>query len=138
MSIPFLEQEETTEELPLFKEFAWDFMNDKFILENKRLKVLEGLEAIEVWIYKALKTERYKYLAYDSSYGSEHMTFIGHVITPEKKSDLKRFYKEALLINPYIEGLENLEVTVRNDSVTISGDVLTIYGKVELGGLFEG
>ena len=44
----------TEEDLPLYKEYAWDFDTDKFIYDNAGNHVLgEGNEAIKVWIYKA-------------------------------------------------------------------------------------
>ena len=47
----------TEEDLPLYQEYAWNFDIDKFIYDNAGNHVLvEGNEAIKVWIYKALKT----------------------------------------------------------------------------------
>lgn len=47
----------SAEELPLFKEYAWDFETDKFRYDgNGNHILLTGNEALEVWIYKALTT----------------------------------------------------------------------------------
>ena len=41
------------EDLPLYKEYAWVFDTDKFIYDNAGNHVLvEGNEAVKVWIYK--------------------------------------------------------------------------------------
>ena len=40
------------EELPIFKEFAWDFDKDEKVIENGDFKIVERNEAIKVWIYK--------------------------------------------------------------------------------------
>ena len=54
-----------TSDLPTPKEYAWDFENDCFLYDaDGRLKIVEGDEAIKIWIYKALSTERFRYLAY--------------------------------------------------------------------------
>ena len=63
--------------LAIFKEYAWDFVNDRFIYENGSHKVVAENEALKVWIYKTLKTERWRYRAYDNSYGIELEQFIG-------------------------------------------------------------
>ena len=69
------------QDLPLFKEFAWDFDNDCFLYDKSGKHILlEGTEAIKVWVYKALATERYTYLAYSWQYGIEIKPFIGMVM----------------------------------------------------------
>ena len=118
---------------PLYREIAWDFKRDIPILENGDFKIVEGNEAIKVWVYKALLVPRYNYSIYSWNYGSELMDLIGKAYTPSlTKEEAKRYIKEALLINPYI-----LEVTVTdtsfNDGV-LSADIklLTIYGESEV------
>ena len=81
-SVPDTASEETTEdELPLLKEYAWDFEQDKFRYDgNGNHIIVTGQEALKVWIYKALKTERYEHEAYSWSYGVELKPFIGKVM----------------------------------------------------------
>jgi hypothetical protein len=93
---------------PLYREVAWDFKRDIPILENGDFKIVEGNEAIKVWVYKALLVPRYNYSVYSWNYGSELMDLIGKAYTPQlTKSEAKRYIEEALKINPYI-----LEVNV--------------------------
>ena len=118
---------------PLYKEVAWDFEKDTPILENGDFKIVEGNEAIKVWVYKALLTPRYNHSIYSWDYGSELMDLVGKAYTPSlTKEEAKRYIKEALLINPYI-----LEVTVTDTSFNngvLSADIklLTIYGESEV------
>ena len=49
---------------PLYREVAWDFKNDTPIIQNGDFKIVEGNEAIKVWVYKALLTPRYNYSIY--------------------------------------------------------------------------
>ena len=118
---------------PLYKEVAWDFEKDTPIIQNGDFKIIEGNEAIKVWVYKALLTPRYNYSIYSWNYGSELMDLIGKAYTPSlTKEEAKRYIKEALLINPYI-----LEVTVTDTSFNngvLSADIklLTIYGESEV------
>ena len=79
-----IEVEET--ELPLFEQPAWDFNNDKFIYDGNGFHVIvTGKEALKVWIYKALKTERYSYIAYSWQYGIELHPFIGKVMSVQER-----------------------------------------------------
>lgn len=64
---PFLSSSKnvSTSSLPLFKTYAWDFEKDEFVRDgNGHMILLEGNDALKVWIYKALKTERFIYKAY--------------------------------------------------------------------------
>ena len=118
---------------PMYKEIAWDFKKNTPIIQNGDFKIVEGNEAIKVWIFKALLTPRYNYSIYSWNYGSELMDLIGKAYTPQlTKSEAKRYIEEALKINPYI-----LEVTVIDTSFSngiLSADIklLTIYGESEV------
>ena len=56
---PFVKMEKARveNELPLLKEFAWDFDKDRFIYKTDgTIRTVKENEALKVWIYKALKT----------------------------------------------------------------------------------
>ena len=117
------------EELPLCKEYAWDFDKNKFILENGKFKVVEGNEALKVWIWKALKTERYRHLAYSWNYDS----LIGKGLSNAAlKLEVERYIKEALLINPYLKDIYNLNITIEGAKLDIDFTVETVYGEVNI------
>lgn len=123
-----LRQEESTE-LPLFREYAYDFENNRLLLKNGQTYLVEGNEALRIWIYKALATERFRYAAYDSDFGSEIDTLIGSPLHGDiAKSELKRFIVEALMVNPYIEELGNFQISQTGSGVTAEFDCTTIYG----------
>ena len=58
------------ETLPLLSEYGYDFEKHRFRYDENgnNITVTED-EALKVWIYKALMTERYRYLAYHDEYG---------------------------------------------------------------------
>ena len=60
---------ETEEEFPLYREVAWDFKNNIPVVEKGDFKIVTGKEAIKTWIYKTLKTERFRYEIYSWDYG---------------------------------------------------------------------
>ena len=133
---PFVTYEENVVKentFPLYREVAWDFEKDIPILENGSFKIVEGNEAIKVWIYKAILAQRYEHSIYSWDYGSELMDLIGKPYTPElTKSEAKRYIKEALLINPYILEVNVLDIDFKNCLLSADIKVLTIYGESEV------
>lgn len=122
-----------TESLPLYKEVAWDFENNIPIVEKGDIKIVEGNEAIKTWVYKAMKTERFRYLIYSWDFGSELDGLIGQSYTPNlTKAESIRYIKEALLINPYIRNVSNVEVTFDRGKLYITAKLETIYGETEV------
>ncbi|PEL12661.1 DUF2634 domain-containing protein [Bacillus sp. AFS017336] len=137
MSIfPFVDDTEniiSTEELPLYKEWAWDFDLNDFKLNNGKPYLVEGEEAIKIWAYKALITERFKYTVYSWDYGSELNSLIGSGFSNEAvEIETERMIKEALLVNPYITDITDTSITAEDDVVNISFTLGTIYGDTEV------
>ena len=118
---------------PLYKEVAWDFEKDTPILENGDFKIVEGNNAIKIWVYKALLTQRYNYSIYSWDYGSELMDLIGKAYTPSlTKEEAKRYIKEALLINPYILEVTVIDTSFSNGILSADIKIVTIYGESEV------
>ena len=76
---------ETNDELPMLKEYAYDFEKNELLLdEGGRTYMVEGNEALRIWIFKALFTERCHYTAYSFAFGSEIQDqVIGHSMNVE-------------------------------------------------------
>lgn len=122
-----------TETMPLYKELAWDFEKNVPLVEKGDFRIVEGNEAIKTWVYKTMKTERFRYLIYSWDYGSELHSLIGQSYTPNlTKAEAIRYIKEALLINPYIRNVSNVEVTFSGGALTIYAKLETIYGEAEV------
>ena len=118
---------------PMYKEIAWNFKRNAPIIQNGDFKIVEGNEAIKVWIYKALLTPRYSYSIYSWDYGSELLDLIGKAYTSSlTKEEAKRYIKEALLINPYILEVDVLDTTFKNDLLSADIKITTIYGESEV------
>lgn len=141
---PFLQMNteiETEDNLPLLKEFAWDFVHDTFIYNSDgTLKTVIENEALKVWIYKALKTERYRHEAYlhgmynnDSSYGVELEQYIGAYSNTNKTATLIcKKIKECMQVNPYIKSVDYVDIEeIDGDKLTISLKVTSIYGTLQ-------
>ena len=133
----FLKKAETeVEEMPTFKEYAIDFKTGEYIKdENNDIKVLEKNEALKVWIFKALKTERFRYTdVHSDNYGSELETNIGTIYQKSVKDALMiNQIRDTLLVNPYILECYNFDISNENEYVPqITFNVKTVYGKLEM------
>ena len=118
---------------PMYKEVAWDFKNNIPILENGDFKIVEGNEAIKVWVYKAILTPRYNYSIYTWDYGSELLDLIGKAYTPSlTKEEAKSIIKEALEINPYILEVEITDINFKDSLLIADIKIVTIYGESEV------
>lgn len=133
----FLEKAETeVEEMPTFKEYAIDFKTGKYIKdENNDIKVLEKNEALKVWIFKALKTERFRYTdVHSDNYGSELETNIGTIYQKSVKDALMiNQIRDTLLVNPYILECYNFDISNEDEYVPqITFNVKTVYGELKM------
>lgn len=122
---------QTMEELPIFRELAFDFDTGELKTIGGNYYYVEKNEAIKVWIWKALFSSRYTYLAYSTNYGNEIYTLIGRYLEKQLLySELRRMIEEALLCNPYITSLSDFEVTRDRSRVICNFSVNTVYGNV--------
>ena len=118
---------------PMYKEIAWDFKRNTPIIQNGDFKIVEGNNAIKVWVYKALSTPRYNYSIYSWDYGSELMDLIGKAYTPQlTKSEAKRYIEEALKINPYILDVNVIDTDFKDSILSANVKITTIYGESEV------
>lgn len=122
-------------ELPLFKEIKYDFKTNNYVIDEKTndFKVVEGNEAIEMWVYFALLTNRYEHLIFSWDYGTELVKLIGQKFTRGyTESEAFRFVKEALMINPYIVDVINREIKFSENELKIKIKVVSVYGEVDI------
>lgn len=136
MSIfPFIDSTSTStevsDELPMLKEYAYDFEKNELYLDaSGRTYMVEGNEALRIWIFKALITERFHYTAYSFAFGAEFQDqVIGHSMNADVvKLEMERFIIEALMVNPYIKRLDNFVFENTSVGMTVSFDCTNIYG----------
>lgn len=66
-------------------------------------KIVEGKDALKVWIWLCLKTQRFAFAIYSWDYGCDFEQYIGSVLTDEYfMTDCEDELREALTINPWI------------------------------------
>lgn len=113
---------------PIFKELAWDFDKDTFLMNADNFIVLEKDEALLVWIYKALKTQRYKFLAYSLSYGLDAESVINKGLSSDlATAELTALINACLNQNSYIKSINSVEVSIDESIVTGTIYITTEY-----------
>lgn len=110
------------------REYGIDFATGKLTG-----KIVEGKEAIKVWIWLCLHTERYRYSIYSWDYGTSLEQYIGQGLTEEYiRTDCESEITEALLIHPNIESIEDFSVLREEDRLQISFRAITDFGELEV------
>ena len=121
-------KEDDSQVVKVPKEYGIDF-------ETGQLtgKIVEGLEAIKVWIWLCMHTERFRHAIYSADYGTSLEQYIGHMLSEEYiNTDCESEISDALLINEYIESIEDFEAVRNSDSLNISFRVVTKFGSLEV------
>lgn len=96
-------------------------------------RIVEGAQALAVWAYLVLQVERYRFYTYSWDYGSELKNLIGYTYSEEYvQTEVNRMVTECLEINPYINGIENLEVARDKETLHIRFTIVTDYGNEEV------
>ena len=127
----------TTEEIELatpevtpssVREYGVDFETGKLTG-----KIVEGLEAVCVWAYLALKTKRYRWVIYSWNHGEEYTNLIGGTYSDAYlHSEVKRCVEECLFENEHITAIEDLEVSQIKDKLYIRFRMVTTFGTEEV------
>lgn len=121
------EELEEQEESQIPREYEIDF-------ETGQLtgNIVEGAEAVKVWIWLALQTPRYRYYIYSWDYGHEFEDLIGQEYTEEYiEAETRRMTEDYLCSNENIQEITDFSVNMENDVSTISFVANTVYGEVE-------
>lgn len=110
------------------REYEMDF-------ETERLtgRIVEGVDALCVWAYLALKAKRYRWVIYSWHYGEEYTNLIGYShSTGYLNSEVRRYMEECLFENEHITGVEDLEVSQIKDRLYIKFRMVTDVGSKEV------
>lgn len=119
---------ETTVTASSIREYDLDFKSGKLTG-----KIVEGVDALCVWAYLALKAKRYRWVIYSWGYGEEYSNLIGYSYSEEYlHSEVERYMLECLLENEHITGIEDLEVSQIKDKLYIKFKLVTAVGSKEV------
>lgn len=127
------------EALPLFQEYGYDYESNELKLRNGSTYLVSENKALQIWVYKALLTVRYRHLAYTRDFGVEFWSMIGQSNSSDIiQSEMQRYIIEALMVNPYILELYNFLIEVSGSILQVDFDCLTVYGEMHISYGFEG
>ncbi len=125
--------EDSSSILAIPREYAWDFENNDFLLKDGKFVIVEGKEALKVWMWKALHTVKMRYSIYSDNYGHDLDSLIGQGFSSGLiESEARRIVWECISLNPHITGIENFSTTYDGDTLTISFTALTDQGEVDM------
>lgn len=135
---PFIDPQEIESEeveLPIAKEWAWDFEKLDFKLKDGKMHLVEGIEAVKIWIWKLFMTTRYREVIFNWDYGSELENLIGQGYTQGYlNSEAERYVRETIEYNlkDYVANIRDVVVTFDEGTLTIEFIAITPYGEVEI------
>ena len=96
-------------------------------------RIVQGVDALCIWAYLALKAKRYRWIIYSWYYGAEYFNLIGNSYSDEYlKSEVRRYVEECLLENEHITGIKNLDVSHVKDKLYIKFTLVTDVGSKEV------
>lgn len=118
--------------------FNFDFTAGDFVIVDGKVQTLTGLEALKVWITKALKTQKFKFKIYNSENSTEEygISLLELVNSGYPYSfivsEIEREITNVLLTNSEIETVTNFSFSrdVKR-TLTVSFTVYSIYGTTE-------
>jgi hypothetical protein len=129
---PFIDQEDKSEEIINKKKIPIEYEVD-FKTGKLTGRMVQGKEAIKIWIYKVLMTPRFRHLIYTWDYGVETEDLINKSFDRAfVESELQRYIKEALFVNSYIKEVTNFSVTFEKTLLICDFTVITDFGEVEI------
>jgi phage baseplate assembly protein W len=119
-------------------EINFDFENEVFVLKDGEPEILYGIDALKMWIEKAIRTARYRWPVYSWSYGSEIEDLIGKSLgNSVTQAEIKRYISEALIYDNRISIVQGFtfnqtggEVTVTFEVTTFADDALEVVAYV--------
>lgn len=130
---PFVTDEEIAQVTPevtasSIREYDLDFKTGRLTG-----RIVEGVDALCVWAYLALKAKRYRWVIYSWQYGEEYTNLIGYSFDEDYLySEVKRYIEECLFINEHITGIEDLTVNQVNEMLYIRFRMITDVGSKEV------
>ena len=115
-----------------FKEYALNFETGELLYKNGKAIILEGKEALKIWIWKALKTAKGRYEAYNS-FGNEYENIFGKSYSKAlSKSILEQLTKECLLQNNFIKDVSSFNAEIDGEKIIINAKIISEFGGIDI------
>lgn len=98
------------------RSFLFDFEKGDFVLQDGKVVEIEDIKALEVWIEKIIRTEKFKFKIYDTGnenqYGNTIMELVMGKRLPTQYmiAEIQRQITEALLNHSMIQAITNFKL----------------------------
>lgn len=134
VDLEFENEELAEEDVPAIgKSFLFDFKKGDFVMKDGKLVVLEGIEALKMWIVKVIRTEKFRFRIYkntgfedDEQYGVMLENLIGSNFDREFiEAEIEREVTEALMLHEYIVSVDEWQFERNSKKMTVSFAVTT-------------
>lgn len=122
----------TTKSENLGKTFLYDFKSGEFVLKDGKPVEVTGKKAIEIWIEKILRTQKFRWGIYENvDYGTTIEDLIVGNSYPKNflESELKREISQEVIKHPRIESLSDWSFTVEKEKLKVAFTVNLINGE---------
>lgn len=129
--VPFTE-DELDESNSIHRTYRMDFNKKRIV------GMIDGLEAAQQSIFKAMQTRRFAYQIYDDQYGCDVFNKIGNTDLTEDylDSDIPAMIEDTLVPDDMVEGVGEIEFEmISHDSVRIEVYIKTIFGDIDMEGV---
>jgi hypothetical protein len=118
------------------RELDFDFTTGQFVLIDGTPRVLEGPDALRIWITKTLLTARYRFPIYSFNYGCEIEDVIGYDIPRVVlESEIPRVIREALIYDERINDIRDFIITRESNYLLVEFSVITFDGQTLIQGV---
>lgn len=98
-------------------------------------KIVEGVEAVKVWIWLCLHTARYRFAIHDWDYGVDFEEYIGQTLDQEYvDTDIKKEVEDAMHVNPWITDVTDWQSSMdeKHDKLHLVFTAVTDFGETEV------
>lgn len=116
------------------KTLKFDFAKGDFVTSDGRVKVVYGIEALQMRIEKVLRTEKFKFKVYESDgdeYGATLLEYINSGYPRQYvESEIEREITETLLKDEDVTGVYDFVFSRDKRTLLASLKVNTVYGEV--------
>ena len=115
------------------KTFDFNFKSGEFNMKNGNPVVLEGVDALKLWIQKCIRTQLNRYSIYK---GKQYGANIEDLVIGKSygngfaESELRREIEEALLRHEDILSLSDFSVSTTHKLMEVSFTLTTTYGEL--------
>lgn len=125
--------DEVVEEVQTSRTYKIDFENGRMTGE-----IIDGIEAIQQFIYIALRTVRFSYPIFTSDIGSEIHTLLsdGEVTIDYKIAELPRLITDSLIYDERIESVDNFDIQHIGNELQGIFRVVSSEGVIEMEEVF--